>query len=74
MCVCTDSVSDGNKHASSSGFLSAESSYADPSYTNRWAMAVPAFMTHLAIGTPWAWSVLSGIITNEHGFVTSAAR
>lgn len=46
---------------------------ADPSFTNRWLMVVPAFSTHMCIGSPWAWSALSGTVSRELGFVSSAA-
>ena len=36
-------------------------------------MIVPAFATHMAIGSPWAWSIMADVITREKGFVTSAA-
>lgn len=41
---------------------------------NRWLMTIPAFVTHMCIGTPYAWSVMSATIAMEHGFVSSAAR
>ena len=31
-----------------------------PSFKNRWLMVLPAFLTHLCIGSPWAWSVIVG--------------
>jgi MFS family permease len=34
---------------------------------------VPAFATHMCIGSPWAWSIMADVITRENGFVTSAA-
>ena len=37
-------------------------------------MAVPAFATHMCIGSPWAWSIMGDIITKESGFVASAAE
>lgn len=46
---------------------------AKPEFRNRWAMAVPAFATHLCIGSPWAWSVMSGPVSQELGFVSPAA-
>lgn len=46
---------------------------AAPDYTNRWAMVAPAFLTHMCIGSPWAWSVMSGTLTREMGVVASAA-
>jgi hypothetical protein len=39
----------------------------------RWAMVPPAMAAHLCIGAPWAWSALSGVLTQEAGFVVSAA-
>ncbi|CAN0231456.1 unnamed protein product [Pylaiella littoralis] len=59
------------------GFLSRvmgkESCVASPDFTNRWAMVAPAFLTHMCIGSPWAWSVISGTISKEMGIVSSAA-
>jgi hypothetical protein len=39
---------------------------------NRWAVMLPAFATHMAIGSGWAWSVVGSTIVREHGFVCSA--
>jgi len=50
------------------------SGYAKESFRNRWAMAVPAFATHLSIGSPWAWSVVSDSVSRDLGFVTAAAE
>ncbi|CAN0243714.1 unnamed protein product [Ectocarpus sp. 13 AM-2016] len=36
-------------------------------------MVAPAFLTHMCIGSPWAWSVMSGTISRELGIVSSAA-
>lgn len=36
-------------------------------------MTIPAFATHMCIGSPYAWSVMSATIALEYGFVTSAA-
>lgn len=33
---------------------------ASPNFKNRWLMVLPAFLTHLCIGSPWAWSVVVG--------------
>lgn len=46
-----------------------ESNIADKNFTNRWLMAVPAFATHVCIGSPWAWSVMADVVTREIGFV-----
>eukprot|EP00993_Chasmostoma_nieuportense_P006232 NODE_684_length_1951_cov_34.514254_g635_i0.p1 GENE.NODE_684_length_1951_cov_34.514254_g635_i0~~NODE_684_length_1951_cov_34.514254_g635_i0.p1 ORF type:complete len:607 (+),score=151.82 NODE_684_length_1951_cov_34.514254_g635_i0:54-1823(+) len=46
---------------------------ASPSFTNRWLMVLPAFGTHMCIGSPWAWSAVSGSLTKEFGFVVPAA-
>lgn len=35
-------------------------------------MVVPAFMTHMAIGAPWAWSIMADVVTRENGFVAPA--
>ncbi|CAM9966413.1 unnamed protein product [Scytosiphon promiscuus] len=56
-----------------SKLMSKESCVASPDFTNRWAMVAPAFLTHMCIGSPWAWSVVSGTISNELGIVSSAA-
>lgn len=53
--------------------VSARLLQASEGFTNRWAMVAPAFLTHMCIGSPWAWSVLSGTIKNEMGIVASAA-
>ena len=34
-------------------FLGPESSIASKSFTNRWAMFVPAFATHVCLGAPY---------------------
>ena len=46
-----------------------DSNIADKNFTNRWLMAVPAFATHVCIGSPWAWSVMADVVTREIGFV-----
>lgn len=63
------------KYESKPGFfnLSLESNIASPTFTNRWAMLVPAVFTHLCIGSPFAWSLMADLITRHHGFVASAA-
>ncbi|CAM9370394.1 unnamed protein product [Chrysoparadoxa australica] len=67
----------GSTADSSSGLLSKwmgpETSVADPSFTNRWAMVAPAFLTHMCIGSPWAWSMMSGPVSRELGVVASSA-
>jgi hypothetical protein len=30
-------------------------------------MAVPAFLTHMCIGSPWAWSLMADVVTREVG-------
>jgi MFS family permease len=50
-----------------------ESNVAPENFKNRWLMVVPAFATHMAIGSPWAWSIMADVITREKGFVASAA-
>ena len=62
------------KAPSSGGIFSPERAVATPGKSyNRWLMAVPAFTTHLCIGSPYAWSSMSGPITREFGFVCSSA-
>ena len=36
-------------------------------------MAIPAFATHMCIGSPWAWSIMGDIVTREIGFVAPVA-
>ena len=50
-----------------------DSNVASESFKSRWAMAVPAFATHMAIGSTWGWSIMADVVTREKGFVTSAA-
>lgn len=63
--------------AAKGGFLDSlygkESNYAPASFKNRWLMVVPAFMTHICIGSPYAWSLLADATTRELGVVASAA-
>lgn len=49
-----------------------DSNVASESFTNRWAMVLPAFATHVCVGSPWAWSVMADVITRENGFVAPA--
>jgi MFS family permease len=46
-----------------------ESNVASKDFTNRWAMVIPAFATHMCIGSPYAWSLMADAITREYGFV-----
>ena len=39
----------------------------------RWKYVLPAAATHACIGSPYAWSAVSSVLTREHGFVVSAA-
>jgi MFS family permease len=50
-----------------------ESNVASEDFKSRWAMAVPAFATHMCIGSPWAWSLMADVITREVGFVAPVA-
>jgi MFS family permease len=50
-----------------------EASVAPETFTNRWAMAIPAFLTHVSLGAPYAWSLMADLVTREQGFVASAA-
>lgn len=53
-------------------YFGLESNVASPDFKSRWLMVVPAFATHMAIGSPWAWSVIADAITREQGFVAPA--
>lgn len=53
--------------------LGLETSVASEGFKHRWAMAIPAFATHLCIGSPYAWSLMADMITKEYGFVGPAA-
>lgn len=46
---------------------------ASEGFSSRWLMALPAFGTHLCIGSPWAWSLMADCVTREIGFVAPAA-
>ncbi len=35
-------------------YFGEEASVASPSFKNRWAMVLPAFLTHMCIGSPFA--------------------
>ncbi len=39
---------------------------------NRWAVVAPAFLSHMCIGSPWAWSVMSGPLARNIGVVASS--
>jgi len=49
-----------------------ESNIASPS-VNRWAMFVPALMTHISLGSPYGWSAISAALARDHGMVVQAA-
>jgi len=36
-------------------------------------MVLPAFGTHMCLGSPWAWSIMADVATREIGFVAPAA-
>ncbi len=54
-------------------YFGPESNIASKTFNNRWLMVAPAFITHVCIGAPYAWSLMADIVTREHGFVASAA-
>ena len=62
-----------NKQGFFSKLLSPDSSIADKSFTNRWAMFVPAFGTHICLGAPYGWSAISSTLSKELGFVASSS-
>jgi len=41
--------------------------------STRWLMMAPAFLTHMCIGHPYAWSVMSSPLTRELGVVASSS-
>ena len=58
------------------GFFSPSAVIAKPgeiTVENRWKMAIPAFTTHLCIGSPYAWSAMSEPLSREFGFVCASA-
>ncbi|KAG5186811.1 major facilitator transporter [Tribonema minus] len=61
------------EEANKPGWLSREAAIASPDFTNRWAMVLPAFLTHMCIGTPWAWSVMSSTLSREFGVAGASA-
>jgi len=50
-----------------------EKSVASKNFTNRWAMFVPAFATHICLGAPYGWSAVSANLSKEYGFVVSSS-
>ena len=62
-----------NKQGFFSKLLSPDSSIAGKSFTNRWAMFVPAFGTHICLGAPYGWSAVSSTLSKELGFVASSS-
>lgn len=53
-------------------YFGFDSNVASPDFKSRWLMVVPAFATHMAIGSPWAWSMMADVLTREQGFVAPA--
>lgn len=51
----------------------AEDNWGGDGSLRRWSMIAPAFFTHLCIGSPYAWSAVSGTLSQEIGFVVPAA-
>ena len=47
--------------------IGEESNVASESFKNRWLMAIPAFATHMCIGSPWAWSIMADVCTRQIG-------
>ena len=52
---------------SNGGILGLDSNVASENFKGRWLMAVPAFLTHMCIGSPWAWSLMADVVTREVG-------
>lgn len=49
-----------------------ESNEASKDFKSRWLMVVPAFVTHMCLGAPYAWSIVADQITREIGVVAPA--
>lgn len=45
-------------------YFGLPTNFASPTFKSRWLMVIPAFFTHLCIGSPWAWSVVAGSLVN----------
>lgn len=54
-------------------FFGYETNEASKDFKGRWLMAIPAFATHMCIGSPWAWSLMADVLTREIGIVAPAA-
>ena len=66
--------SDHEDVGAKTGLFSADRVIAKPGeVSSRWKMVVPAFAAHMCIGSPYAWSALSGHLSREYGFVCSSA-
>lgn len=50
-----------------------DSCVASETFKSRWLMVIPAFATHMCIGSPYAWSLMADVVTREVGFVAPAA-
>jgi len=64
---------DDEKKGFMAKYLGPESSIASEKFTNRWAIFVPAFATHVCLGAPYGWSAVSSTLTKEFGFVASSS-
>ena len=53
--------------SSNGGIFGLDSNVASENFKGRWLMAVPAFLTHMCIGSPWAWSLMADVVTREVG-------
>ena len=69
----THSFSTSSTEKKSSGFLSLESNIAKEGFSNRWLMTIPAVLTHMCIGSPYAWSLMADVITRQEGFFAAAS-
>ena len=56
--------------STSSGITGSD--VASKDFKNRWLMVLPAFATHMCLGSPYAWSLMADQITRELGFVAPA--
>lgn len=66
------SSAEKNVSKTGTGLFSLESNISKEGYSNRWFMTVPAVLTHMCIGSPYAWSLMADVITRQDGFVAAA--
>ncbi len=68
----SDDANKPNKGGILSRLMGPESAVGSAS-TNRWAMFLPAFATHVCLGAPYGWSAISAQLSRESGVVASSS-